>query len=597
VIYLNGIPSSLREKAQWVLWKTAARRQGDKPTKLPFQVNGHLAAANDPGTWTTFEEVRQAYDAGGYSGIGFEFSKDDPLCGIDLDGCRNSETGKVEPWARETILAFNTYAEVSPSKTGVKLFLLGKSPFASGRKKELKDQPTVADKAPAVEVYDWGRYFAVTGMRLQGMPVEPQARQQELEALIARFFPDEPASVQAVDFRSEEAILERARKYLAKLPPAISGQSGHNATFHAACVLVLGFELPEADALGLLHEYNQRCEPPWSERELEHKVRQAAKQPGQRGYLRYASPERWSGIAVPRYAAIAEPLIPEPRVTMLVNATKDYIDSIADGKTSLLDLGLGEVSYAVGGGVERGEMVIFAARPGHGKSAVALQCVHHWTSLGLPCAIVSEEMSALALGKRTLQYVTRVPDEHWSMSVAELRSDLDDYAEQRAPCVILEGCGTAEGAAVAVEKVVREFGVQCVVVDYAQLLRSVGRTRYEQVTNTSIMLRQLASREKLVLLVLCQLSRAIENRTEFAPVMSDLKDTGQLEQDADVIVFLVWPWRLDPSQDQKAFQFYVAKVRNRAINQRAVTCRFLPSRQMFVEPVPELNGSGVWEMR
>lgn len=84
-------------------------------------------------------------------------------------------------------------------------------------------------------------------------------------------------------------IIERARAYLGKMDAAVSGSGGHNATFKAACVLVHGFELGEAEALGLLQdEFNPRCSPRWSESELRHKVQQAGQvHPGKdgRGYL------------------------------------------------------------------------------------------------------------------------------------------------------------------------------------------------------------------------------------------------------------------------------------------------------------------------
>jgi hypothetical protein len=70
--------------------------------------------------------------------------------------------------------------------------------------------------------------------------------------------------------------IERARRYVAKCPPAVSGQGGHNATFYVAVLLVHGFALCQADALGLLREFNQRCLPLWSEAELVHKVKSAA---------------------------------------------------------------------------------------------------------------------------------------------------------------------------------------------------------------------------------------------------------------------------------------------------------------------------------
>jgi DnaB-like helicase C terminal domain len=283
-----------------------------------------------------------------------------------------------------------------------------------------------------------------------------------------------------------------------------------------------------------MREFSDRCEPPWSERELSHKVQQAAKQPGERGYLRNSAPERWSKISVPTYAA---PVFHEPRQTTLVDAARSYIESIHSGKSNLFETGIGDLDYALGGGVERGEMVIFAARPSHGKSAVGLQCVHHWTAQGMPCAIVSEEMSALALGKRTVQHFSDIPPEHWLDLAPELDKQLAEYASARAPCIILEGCGTADAAAEAIDRAVVSHGIGCVVVDYAQLLGSPGKSRYEQMTNTSIKLRQLASANQIVLLALCQMNRTIEDRGEFLPVMKDLKDTGQLEQDADVIVF------------------------------------------------------------
>ena len=71
-------------------------------------------------------------------------------------------------------------------------------------------------------------------------------------------------------------VIERARRYVAKCPFAVSGQGGHNATFHVAAVLVHGFALGEADALALLHEWNGSCVPPWSESDLRHKIKSAA---------------------------------------------------------------------------------------------------------------------------------------------------------------------------------------------------------------------------------------------------------------------------------------------------------------------------------
>lgn len=87
------------------------------------------------------------------------------------------------------------------------------------------------------------------------------------------------------------SIIERARSYVLKCDRAVSGQGGHDRTFHVACVLVQGFDLADADALAVLREWNAGCSPPWSEGELNHKVRSArtAAHDRPRGYLLGAS--------------------------------------------------------------------------------------------------------------------------------------------------------------------------------------------------------------------------------------------------------------------------------------------------------------------
>jgi hypothetical protein len=86
--------------------------------------------------------------------------------------------------------------------------------------------------------------------------------------------------------RGPLSVEDRAVKYLAKIEPAISGQGGHDKTFGAACRVGPGFDLPEATTLWLIRDhYNPRCEPPWSDKELEHKVQDAYRVEAERGWL------------------------------------------------------------------------------------------------------------------------------------------------------------------------------------------------------------------------------------------------------------------------------------------------------------------------
>jgi archaellum biogenesis ATPase FlaH len=577
VIKFQSIPNALRERPQWVLWTTIQR---DKPTKVPYQPNGDFAKANDAATWSAYDVVCAAYEQGGYDGIGFEFALDDPFCGIDLDGCRDPETGIVAEWAKKIILELDTYAEVSPSETGIKLFAIGKLPLSGGRKKELA-HPKVCDKNPAIEIYDHARYFAVTGWRLAGQP-DPQNRTEVINAICKRYW---PAPKPPEDFSDSPAVMDRARKYLSKIPPSVSGCGGHNSAFHAACVLTHGFMLDREQALTVIGEWNQLCQPPWSDRELEHKIDSALKTPGQRGFLRNAPPATWDAIAVPDYQSQK----PSVRSTTLVDACTRYIDSLRDGGSNLIELGLADLDYAIGGGVAKGEMVIIAGRPSHGKSLVALQVVHTWTRRGMPTLVISEEMSAMAIGKRALQFLSDIPQESWDKRLEELEESLKWYSESHDKCFIIEAARTVERVEQLVEQYVTEHQVEGVVIDYAQLLSSPGKSRYEQITNMSVSLRALANKHNIVLLALCQLNRAVESRTHFIPQASDLKDSGQLEQDADVVIACVWPHRVNSSEDPKKYQFFPMKNRNRPIicDYGMVECRLLPSRQTVEDRKPE----------
>lgn len=379
------------------------------------------------------------------------------------------------------------------------------------------------------------------------------------------------------DFRSDAAVVERARKYLAKLPIAVSGENGSAKCFHAACVLVKGFELPSSDAMELLKEYSSMCQPPWSEHELHHKIDDACRAKGESGYLRNAKMERWEEIAVPKYKAPKPQPKPVEKKT-LRGAVEKAIEHSRGARGHLIDLGIPELNRAIGGGAEFGEMVLIAARPSHGKSAVALQMISAMTANGIRCAFFSEEMSELVIGKRVLQFAQSIPFDAVDQHAAIVKHKVDEYFGLRQECVIFENCRTVENVCEQIRAAVRDDGVKAVIVDYVQLLQSSG-SRYETVTANSVALRQVCSETGVLMIALAQMSRAIESRDSFIPKTSDLKESGQLEQDADVILFLVWPWKLNPEKERSEYHMYVAKNRNREIVSHFVPCRFDAGRQ------------------
>jgi putative DNA primase/helicase len=147
------LPAELLPLPQWVCWRFEER--DGKPTKVPVNPRtGQRASVNDPATWAPFA---QAWGSPHNTGtVGFVFTGADPYCGIDLDGCRDPETGTIKPWAQAIIDRFGSYTEISQSGRGIHILVRGKLP-GPGRRKRL---PEVGGE---IEMYDQGRYFVLTG--------------------------------------------------------------------------------------------------------------------------------------------------------------------------------------------------------------------------------------------------------------------------------------------------------------------------------------------------------------------------------------------------------------------------------------------------
>jgi primase-polymerase (primpol)-like protein len=171
-VIADNIPLELRDVPQWVGWQLVPQPGRPKPSKVPINPRtGRSAKPNDPRTWGAFADALAIYQEKQLAGVGFMFSADDPFTGVDLDGCRDPATGRLDPWAEEILAAIDSYTEVSPSRTGVKQIIRGAMPA------------DVRHRRGAVEVYNQGRYFALTGQRLAGFPADVQPRQDALDRL------------------------------------------------------------------------------------------------------------------------------------------------------------------------------------------------------------------------------------------------------------------------------------------------------------------------------------------------------------------------------------------------------------------------------
>jgi putative DNA primase/helicase len=169
-----GIPGELAALPQWVVWQYEWR--DGKWTKVPIDPkNGRKASSTNPSTWSTLAEALKSHHPDKTDGIGFVFAADDPFCGIDVDDCLDPNTGEVVAWAVPILDRFPTYAEISPSRTGIKLFIRGQ------KKPEWKCKRNY--ESGKVEIYDRKRFFAVTGQRFGNAPTLVSEEQSALEWL------------------------------------------------------------------------------------------------------------------------------------------------------------------------------------------------------------------------------------------------------------------------------------------------------------------------------------------------------------------------------------------------------------------------------
>lgn len=186
----------LRAIDQWVAWhwKTVKDKDGnDVRTKPPFVAsNGSLASVSDPATWMAYAEAVKAYKKAGHVGLGFMVTPTDPYCGIDLDHCRDKETGVIDAWADGVVKRLHSYTEITPSGEGLRVLIKGRL-TVDKHTKSMADELGAHPKAK-VEIYDQKRYFTVTGNHLSGTPTTINEHGDALAALCEELWPPQQVS-------------------------------------------------------------------------------------------------------------------------------------------------------------------------------------------------------------------------------------------------------------------------------------------------------------------------------------------------------------------------------------------------------------------
>jgi replicative DNA helicase len=198
----------------------------------------------------------------------------------------------------------------------------------------------------------------------------------------------------------------------------------------------------------------------------------------------------------------------------------------ADNPVKGLSTGYQELDRVMGA-MGPGDMIIVAGRPSMGKTALAMNIAEHVAAHDT-VAVLSLEMQRRKIAGRVLRHhELKVGREAALDRLYRLKLFIDDSAAM-----------TVGQARVRLRKIQRQHGLKLVVVDYLQLMQAKGENRTQEVSAISRGLKEIAKSLNVVVLAVAQLNRGAEGRADSRPVLSDLRESGQIEQDADVIAFV-----------------------------------------------------------
>jgi putative DNA primase/helicase len=263
---LQRMPSLLRERRQWLVWRFVAKQGQAKPAKMPYYATtGHLrgwphgkpkdgkptasqpqveqGAELDRAHLVTFDEVLTIAHVRGFDGVGFAFLPDDGLIGIDVDGAIDPATGEVSDLCRQVIERCASYTELSPSGNGVHVITLGST-------------KTFKFNGIGLEVFSSSQYFTCTGRHWAGSPADLRPLADDALAWLRKTVDDAKAAAQAERSAARPPAPQRAA-----VVPAAGGDND--------------FQRVNAAALSALHAWVPSLFPKAIERNGGYRVHQA----------------------------------------------------------------------------------------------------------------------------------------------------------------------------------------------------------------------------------------------------------------------------------------------------------------------------------
>lgn len=284
--------------------------------------------------------------------------------------------------------------------------------------------------------------------------------------------------------------------------------------------------------------------------------------------------ERAQGVimAITEHTQSSEPQF----VGDLMPARMERYDAIFSGEIKQIGTGLIDLDTKIGGGLEGGQLVVIAARPAMGKSALAVQLAENIQDKDGAAIIFSCEMPNAQIVDRIISAQARIPSDRLR-SGKFTEKDFDGMVAsipklKNMNLLVDDKAFTINAIASKSRTIKRKYGLSLIVIDYLQLLDGIGETREQQISSISRGLKKLAIELDVPVVALSQLNRGLEQRANKRPVMSDIRESGAIEQDADLIFGIYRDEEYNPdTTDKGTAELLILKNRSGATGRIRLT--------------------------
>ena len=205
-------------------------------------------------------------------------------------------------------------------------------------------------------------------------------------------------------------------------------------------------------------------------------------------------------------------------------------------------------------GFQRGKLYIIGARPSMGKTALIMTMIREMAVNGVKGGVISLETSHTNLGVRLASQVSGIPAEH--LMSGQMNNEEIELYNKASQDIARYGIYIDDAPGITIQQLhskcsqMSRKGVQVIFIDFLTLVKSTGRSRHEEVGEVSKTCKNIAKELNIPIVLLSQLSRKVEERNNKRPMMSDIRESGSIEEDADGILFLYRPEYYGVSVDE-----------------------------------------------